>query len=270
MRAGLPGGTSPEAIYYARSTDGGKSWSEPIKVAEGGVDWPRVAVPAQNQVYLVWQVRNTQPQTQTPYDLWGQSSPDAGAQWADAEPISGFGGVSGPADLLGDGAGRLYLLALGQGLKTDGVLIYSTWDGAAWSERETFPLGQPARQGNAVAAVVLPQASQLQVVLRAMRQTAGGALKASIMSMSRSIDSAAPVQVVPTFTPVPSSTPLPTSTPQATDTPLPKLASTGSPPLRDNGPLGNQLPLFIGGALAVVVLVGGSSLVIGFMRRTRR
>ncbi len=49
----LPGMGQPSGIYYARSVDGGSTWSVPLMAAEAGFDWP-VLVSTQNQMNLIY------------------------------------------------------------------------------------------------------------------------------------------------------------------------------------------------------------------------
>ena len=74
LRSSLPGSAATQGVYYARSTDGGKTWSAPVKAAEGAVDWPRLAV-AGSQVHLLWNKLRSDGSA----ELWWQLSSNGGA-----------------------------------------------------------------------------------------------------------------------------------------------------------------------------------------------
>ena len=54
LQSTWPGSTSARAVYYARSTDQGETWSTPLKIAEGAVDWPQLSLVTGNDVYVAW------------------------------------------------------------------------------------------------------------------------------------------------------------------------------------------------------------------------
>jgi len=118
----LPGASGAQAIHYARSTDRGQTWSAPTLIVTGDVDWPRIAVNGPNQVYLAWNQSSVEnnADTNTPMRVWGQFSPDGGQRWAAPVSISSLKQVSGPAGLTSDGAGHMYLVAIGQSMNAGG------------------------------------------------------------------------------------------------------------------------------------------------------
>jgi hypothetical protein len=249
------GGVGPQEIYYARSTDQGRTWSSPVRIAEGNVDWPRLIVPDTEQVYLAWNEATTnagQANLATPYKAHGQFSADGGQRWSSTADIPGFQQVSGPLGLTGGGAGRMYLTAIGQGVGQEAVLLNAYWNGQAWVMGETLSLGQQAAVGNAAVAAVNPAKGQLVAVLKMhdLDQLQTG--HTGISSTGRGVESA-PLVPMPTFTPAPTATatPAPTSTPQ----PLPRAEIiTGSrlPASDSGGPSG----LIVGALFAAVIVVG--------------
>ncbi len=276
LRDALPGDATPQAVAYARSTDGGLTWSAALQVATGDLDWPQVAVAAPQQVYVLWQLARSQrqPDDPAPYELWGQYSPNAGspvASWSDAERVPGFEAISGPAGLAPDGAGRLVLVAHGSS-KTGGTaeLHVAQWDGKTWNAGEGDSMGQKPRQGNGAVAAPIAQTGQLQVILRAWQLRADGNGQFNILAAERAISTTASLQPVPVFTPVPTLTPLPTKLPPPTVTPRAQIPDVNVPPASASGPLGSLQPLLIGGALAIVIVGGVFGLMLSFSRGRRR
>jgi hypothetical protein len=258
LRASLPGAVETQAIVYARSTDGGKTWSSPVHVAEGAVDWPRVAVSGAGQVYLVWnqaRVRSEGVTSQQSAEVWGRFSPDGGQRWSEAARVRGFEQVSGPVSLASDGVGGLTLVGVAPGASSESELLYSRWDGRAWSECEIFGLGQDATWGNAAVAVMVPNMSELNVVLRELLKLADGTEQFGVVAMGRDVQVTSAAAPAPTFTPLPTFTPTVTATPLPTATPAPQVNLSDPVQLAGRGSIKSQIPLVLGGALVAVIVL---------------
>jgi hypothetical protein len=108
LRASLVNGIGTRAVYYARSSDGGQTWSTPVEVAKGALDWPRIAVGSANQVYLAWNQARAQSagtDASSSVEVWSRFSTDGGQRWSEAARVQGFDQVSGPVGLTSDNAG---------------------------------------------------------------------------------------------------------------------------------------------------------------------
>jgi hypothetical protein len=266
---GSPGGPfSPQAVYYARSRDEGRSWSEPQELAVGGCDWPVLAATFTGQVHLLWSEVGASP---TWLYRW---SADGGETWAASQAVRGFGGIAGPVGLISDGAGVLHLIGLGQddgGLAAPrrAALRYTTWTGEGWDTGEDVRLGERSGQPGAALALA-PAAGDLWVIARGEAEAGtGGPL--GLLGAHRSIP---PVEEFPVLelTPRPTATATPVPTPLPTVTPLPAVdagAPEAGPPVLEVGPL--SLPYVALGGLAVaVVVVGGVVVARGLWLRRRR
>jgi len=249
VRAALPGGGGappPQGIYYARSTDWGETWSEPLEAAEGDYAWPQVATSAPDQVHLLWN------ETTGGRAWWHGWSANGGEGWTRPERVRGFGNVPGPAGLASDGAGTLHLTGLGHDDAGELALLYVTWDGDRWGERESFRLelddGEPG-----VAAALLPALGRLDVVLRGEAGGEDGTPQAELWYTGRAVPAVA-VPPAPTLLPRPTATPLPTPTPAATPQPTPDFSR--APPPAAGGSMDITLPLLLGGGLAALIVVG--------------
>ena len=259
LRTGLPGRTGTQAVVYTRSQDGGQKWSPPVKVAEGAVDWPQVAVDGTGQVQLVWSQARTRGGSQDlnqTAEVWGQFSPDRGEHWTAPAAIGGFEQTSGPVDLTAQGTDRFYLVGVGQGIGNESTLLYAQWSGQAWGKRETFSLGQNATWGNAAIAAVPVGTGRLVVAMRSWVIEPDGVGRFEVMTTDREVVAASVVGPAPTFTPLPTFTPMPTDTPQPTATSRPRLVTSDAPPAAPNEPAPSQLPLVVGGVLAVALVLG--------------
>ena len=252
LRAALPGSEGSQAVYYSGSIDGGQTWSAPLKVAEGQVDWPRIATPNNGQVYVAWNQNANQgePNPATPFGVWGQFSTDGGQQWSEPEALPGFGEVSGPIGLYADEAGQLYASAVGRESNNESKLIAAKWDGQKWTGREEVRLGQEAAVGNAAAPMVVPEMGQLNALMRLYTWVQNGSGQFDVVMTSRAITPTA-VTPIPVLTAQPKATVESTPTIQPTATPLPRLPSSVQQPVASRGPS----PLVLGGALAAMVVM---------------
>jgi hypothetical protein len=259
------GGVGPQAIYYARSTDQGATWSEPVKVAEGNVDWPRLAVPDTEKVYLAWtEVSGAgQAGSATPLAVRGQFSPDGGQHWSATSGVSGFEQVSGPIGLTTGGEGQMHLAAIGQGAGQEAVLLNAQWNGQAWEMREPLPLGQHAAVKNSASIAVSPTKGKLTAVLRLRSLGQSQIDRIGIISTGRQITGTQLIPA-PTFTPAPTVTamPKPTSTPQPTPRPAIN-TDTNSSSAGNSG----SSPLIAGGVLAAIIVVAAFVVVVWRQRR---
>ena len=265
LRTVPTGGVGPQAIYYARSIDQGLTWSTPVKVAEGNVDWPRLAVPETQQVYLAWIESNQAGQTgrATPFAVRGQFSPDGGQRWTATSAVRGFEQVSGPIGLTAGAMGQMYLAAIGAGVGQEAMLLNAQWNGQAWEMRESLSLGQPAAANNSAVIGVSPAEGQLIAVLQLRNMDQSQVDPIGISSTGRQVTTTQLVPA-PTFTPAPTATAIarPTSTPQPTprpaintDTNLPSIGNSGSN------------PLIAGGVLAAIIVVAAFAVVVWRQRR---
>lgn len=267
----LPQGAPDAALYFARSEDGGESWSEPQQVENGTpqsgpVVWSALATPNANEVHRVWQEWDG-----SRLNLWHQFSTDAGLSWNRAARVGGLGQTSGPAALVQDAARRLHLLQVAAESAGAGSPGLQHWlwlaDEARWESSEPAPLDrlQLTPQGAVAAAITRDGALAALVTEQAATLTSVESAQPVALFTERTID--LPEEMPPpppTLTPTPSPTPGPTGTPlpQATATPVFSTAQTGSgqlqilPSLGMNSLLLGGLVALIPAALVVVLVVG--------------
>jgi hypothetical protein len=260
LKTSLSNSAEPQAIYYARSIDQGLTWSTPLKVAEGQVTAPRLAVMQPQQILLAWTQMDSR--ANRTLNAWSQFSPDGGSRWSDPAAVHGFENVNGPIDLATDGS-QVYLLGTGQLTSNEGTLLAAHWAGADWSDVDSVPIGQPAVPGNAATGAIGGQ--HLNTLLRAWMSDRSGGGDFAALATDRTLPVSAPITPAPTFTPMPTPIPAPTSMPTAT--PKPRVLSNQSQPKVSTGLLSNFEPLILPAILVAAIALFALSRAIVTRRR---
>ncbi len=142
------------SVWYARTTDGGQSWSVEQEIASPRFGGSDVAVDGNGGVHLVWG-RNAGYAD----GRWHSYSTDQGLTWSKPGPlfqgISHASGATGGYGLVVDGTGVLHLA---NSFNQDGVPVayYTYWNVDRWSTPE-FVMGE----GLHFATLALVRGNQL-------------------------------------------------------------------------------------------------------------
>jgi hypothetical protein len=128
-----PPKVQPQALVYARSNDGGQSWSEPQTVAQAPLLWSRITGVAENRIHRHWQ-ETIGGQTL----LWQETSIDNGRGWSYTSQAAAAA-VPGAVGLAKDAGARLHLIYD----DTPG-LQYRLWNGDRWAQAESLALTRTA------------------------------------------------------------------------------------------------------------------------------
>jgi hypothetical protein len=120
----------PLGVYYARSTDGGRSWSAPTQLAGPGFGQGNVVAVGDHAVHVAW---NGAQDIAGRYHRW---SSDDGATWSPAQTVVAQGVNEGPPQLVVDAAQTLYLVTT-----YDAAAWVASWNGAGWSAPQCISCG---------------------------------------------------------------------------------------------------------------------------------
>lgn len=123
----FPESWPPRGVFYARSVDGGNTWSAPEALAIGDYDQINITVVDDNNIHVVW---NGAVMIGGRYHRW---SSDGGKTWSDTMEVTpvGMGGTSGLPQIVTDQAGTVHLLTdLG-----DSCLWYTYLENQIWAPR---------------------------------------------------------------------------------------------------------------------------------------
>jgi hypothetical protein len=149
----LPDGWPPLGAFYARSTDGGRTWSDALQFAEKDHGQPGIAAIGDDLVHLVWRSRAGGDGT------WHQWSSDGGQTWSAPVRFDTYSGFSGPQALAVDSAGTLHFIS--------SSVNYNYWTGSNWAYSprsvDLIPV-QATGGGGQTAQVAVSEGNVLHVV----------------------------------------------------------------------------------------------------------
>lgn len=261
----LPSGPGPLSLVYARSSDGGITWSAPETVVEGPISWSNIAGAGEQTVERVWQEKNSGGTT-----LWHEESLDNGTTWSRTAPASIFGEAVGTPSLTSDDKNHLNLLQMVRRSANSFVVQHLTWNGQNWSTERSLDLSftTPTTIGSLMSTV--SSQGVLNLLFTALTEDLNSrAVKDDILFSSRPLEgivaAASPqatsiTQVItpPQATPVPSLFPTqtlppsPTAAVSPTPTPLPTFVQ----PQNENTWLGSMAGALLAGLIVISVIVG--------------
>jgi hypothetical protein len=144
----------PQALAYARSSDGGASWSPWQSVAQSEILWSGIINAGNSSIHRYWQEMADGKAV-----LRQQTSEDNGLSWSFTS-IAGDASETSPLDLAADAAGHLHLIN-----SEDSRLNYQLWDGERWSQAESLALSQTDLSTVSTLAAAVTSDSSLAVVL---------------------------------------------------------------------------------------------------------
>jgi|GEM_PF-651088 len=252
VRAPLTG-TVAQGIYFARSTDGGKIWSEAFPIAEGDADQPQIAIAREGKVHVLWrEVAGS--------DRWFHRwSVDQGRNWAPATQVRGFTNLQGQPSLAYDRVGSLYLMGIALDEVGEPELLFTTWDNEShqWVNFEYLRVGHTLSGSADVVSALLAPRGQLHIVLQGVVPDGESDEQTILLHSQRTVTAVEQMPMLlvtpgptPTLTPVPGQTPTLRPTPTVNPAPPSSIQEVGFGPL--------SLPLLgVGGVLAIVMLLGG-------------
>jgi len=244
-------GHVPVALFYARSGDGGSTWSAAQAVAEKAVVWSQIFATGGATIHRFWKEQSADLTT-----LWHEHSEDNGLTWTRIAPITFLGQTMGEPGLAWDQSGNLHLLQVMRRGEGSYNLGHWQWDGEGWSAQAGFDLA-PNEEVDSLAAAVSSQ-GKLAVVFDSLaagqeNNTGGEDLfftERSLGLTAIGLFRVATPPPAPTVTQV--STQAPTQPPEVTPTLDLAALNSFNPP---GTATGSYTGLLLGGLLAVVVAV---------------
>ncbi|MCI0521507.1 MAG: glycoside hydrolase [Chloroflexi bacterium] len=258
-RQSLPEDLGVIGLYYARSSDGGKTWSLPETVLDSPLQWSELAGAADGTLYRLWQGV-----TNDIFGTWVGVSTDGGDTWALPANLARLGETMGPTSVVVDSIGRGHLVEIVD-RQNEGEVVISHWMGAgeAWTAEDDLLLRDLSLPRVRDISLAIVQNNRLAVVYAFAEPAAdGGSASVSLMYTNREIEDLPAVSAPEAggeAAPVTTLTPSPTAeitTPEApveaTTTPV----AISTTPLADGGglPGGAWSGLALGAGMAVLIV----------------
>ncbi len=126
--APLPEGYPPLGAFYARSIDGGETWTRPRRIAPDDHEMISILPGPDCDLHVIYIARAG---VEGRYHRWSEN---CGRTWSEAVFIGEGSGLAG-ADMALDSSGTLHAVYGGVDLDH---MAYVRWDGINWSEPETI------------------------------------------------------------------------------------------------------------------------------------
>jgi hypothetical protein len=250
-RAASPTQESPLGVYYARSLDGGLTWTEPLEISTQTDDRPQIIISSDGTLHVLWAhaILNG-------HELVHRWSVDGGENWSVATRVANISVVAPDFGLAADSTGSIYLVGIERSRESSAALFYLRWNGQTWTDRDSIRLGVDFHDGDGARAALLPS-GQFGVFYRMLLPLQSGS-KFVVGYVGRQLSSSVDFTPAPTFTPRPIATSLPAATSVATLTPVPtpdwSQISTNTSP-------NNTLLIQIGVVVAVMVIVSALAII---------
>jgi hypothetical protein len=118
------GDSHPLSLYYSRSGDGGRTFSEGEMLVEEPVTWREIVADSDGNLHLLWQPQDVFT------TVWDQVSLDGGGSWQFPQGLPSEGIAAGG---VVDSAGRLHFVNAGPG-----SLGHWLWDGSRWQPESSL------------------------------------------------------------------------------------------------------------------------------------
>jgi hypothetical protein len=109
----------PHSLYYARSENGGRTFSDAKPVVEEPAAWREILEDDKGNLHLLWQRQDAFT------TVWDQVSLDGGNSWQFPQGLPDEGNI---ASVVSDPLGRLHVVSAGLG-----TLDHWLWDGGRWN-----------------------------------------------------------------------------------------------------------------------------------------
>jgi hypothetical protein len=261
-RQSLPTGPGSLGLFYARSDDGGETWSDYQMVVENPTVWSKIVGFGDQTVHRVWQEHAGGRTT-----LWHEISYDSGMSWERTAPVSIFGETVGVPSLAMDSGGRIHLLQLISQNQGNYLLQHWFWDGERWSAEQNLGLDSTITALESMEAVFYPPGNLLVFLSASAIEPVGGRHEERLIMLHREIEVP---ELLPT--PVPAVIAVPTPTITTEPTPIPTPIPTAVPESIDQATFQDDIPsvnnrwmMTIAGPIAaglivlVVLVVGARS-----------
>lgn len=265
LHSPLPTSVGSDELYYARSTDGGISWSAVQRVqsseledADAPILWHGLISSGDRLLHRVWQEWNI-----NRLGIWFQQSLDNGQTWEEPSQIAVLEDLPVPAALTRDTAGQFHLFystkTISESTRGGFIVNHRIWRDGGWQEAEGLvPDRRNVTDVRALAATSLD--NQLSVILSTSVQDDPideVILTERLYFFRRAIELP---EVAPTLPPVLTATPAPTALPEATATPEP--TPTVAFPTDARPQSGGLRPGQLGGTAGIIFGLGASALLI--------
>ncbi len=145
-------------IVFTRSTDGGLTWTAPVKINDDAVQgkdqfFPWLKVGSDGTIHVSWMDRRDAPVDGFPYREYYTQSSDGGLTWSANQPVADVGGV--PGSFIGDYSGIA--------VNSNNSLVLPIWTDSRGGQRaytDRGVIGNPPATNTVTTTPVPPSATR--------------------------------------------------------------------------------------------------------------
>ena len=192
-------------LYYSRSVDGGKTWSNAQALSEGEIQWADIVSYNDQTIHVVWQEYDG-----LVFANISQVSTDNGITWGKQNSVTGVNENPTPVSLASDMRGLPHFIQLIEKQNLDEynqkaiVLQDWKWDGTNWNLEFTKNLAVEGEDVTYTLSSNITSAGYLCVFIPIEYVNPTKAMNNEVMTLSRFLDDIGNVQlstipVIPTF-----------------------------------------------------------------------
>jgi hypothetical protein len=236
----------PLSLYYTRSEDRGRTFSDAKLVVEEPVTWRELAADEKGNLHLLWQQEKVA-------TVWDQVSLDGGRTWQFPQGLPNEGMTEA---IMVDSIGQLHFVDAGPG-----SVGHWLWDGSHWQPEPPLHWSLDSQQQSPVESLAAAANKQgKMVIVLALPTGAGDATEKTLLYATRTLELSArqpAIQKVPTQTRLPPTLTPPTPTPELSSTPTPTVDSepTNSQGQTDRNETNDRIFPFIIALVPVALLL---------------
>jgi len=192
-------------LYFARSDDGGETWSKSEEVLEAIIDWSNIFTTGEHSLLRIWE-ENYSNSKEIKYQL----SNNDGLSWENPESVMILSEETNETIVIGDRSGRVHMFTISNPVQDTLILHQIDWDGQQWGKEDDHQIDQNLLGGVQTLTAAISQTGRIGLIYTGLLSTQSrDDLLGSMFFITRDITLPDPLPTQPLETPTATITPTP-------------------------------------------------------------